>query len=526
MTKYKKEKIRKKEIFRIVSNVSSGSFQCAGNELVESSDEHSLTFSSLLTAPERAYVHTVAGNHKLYHWSSSKPRRITVGRQCPPSMLSDDEEEIPYLPRVNTRRYRHNFDAMHPRADLVEQLAKEIPPPTPLGTTSNHEEKKLVCTVEELERAANNFKVEVGVDLELHSEHSFDGICCLIQISTRTCDYIIDALLLHDHINRVLGPVFSDPNVLKVFHAAEGSDIPALHRDFDIFVVNVFDTQRAASCLMGRTRLGLIHVLRRFEIVDSSRSDEHARLKESYQTCNWLTRPLTDDQVEYAALDSRYLLRLKDALLDALARPLFVLREDGRVVRDDDDDFDQELDWGDDDVAEYAVEEGGEEYFLDAEEDEEATSLRQAWALSQRTSLKLWRPRHDPSIGFEYDKCFKRERHKLTQTQKLLFKMLFVWRDNLARSLDRSPHLVLPNQCLVAIVKHAPTSTEQLAITYFPLPKAVRERASEIIDIVVTTIPPLEENGHSQNSKPRLDELFVLADMYLSTARTTANDAH
>jgi len=55
----------------------------------------------------------------------------------------------------------------------------------------------------------------IGVDLEHHSFRTFLGLTCLIQISTRDKDYIIDGLSLRDdlyHLNEVL----ADPKVLKV----------------------------------------------------------------------------------------------------------------------------------------------------------------------------------------------------------------------------------------------------------------------------------------------------------------------
>ena len=56
---------------------------------------------------------------------------------------------------------------------------------------------------------------EIAVDLEHHSYRSFLGITCLIQISTRTSDYIVDTLALRDEIHH-LNEVFTNPKILKV----------------------------------------------------------------------------------------------------------------------------------------------------------------------------------------------------------------------------------------------------------------------------------------------------------------------
>jgi hypothetical protein len=41
---------------------------------------------------------------------------------------------------------------------------------------------------------------EIAVDLEHHSEHSYVGLTCLLQISTASRDYVVDPLALWDHM--------------------------------------------------------------------------------------------------------------------------------------------------------------------------------------------------------------------------------------------------------------------------------------------------------------------------------------
>jgi len=56
---------------------------------------------------------------------------------------------------------------------------------------------------------------EIGVDLEHHSVRSFMGLTCLIQISTRTQDFIIDGLAMHRNLES-LNQVFTNPQIIKV----------------------------------------------------------------------------------------------------------------------------------------------------------------------------------------------------------------------------------------------------------------------------------------------------------------------
>lgn len=56
---------------------------------------------------------------------------------------------------------------------------------------------------------------EIAVDLEYHNYRSYAGFVCLMQISTREEDWIVDTLELRDELN-ALGEVFADPGIVKV----------------------------------------------------------------------------------------------------------------------------------------------------------------------------------------------------------------------------------------------------------------------------------------------------------------------
>ena len=56
---------------------------------------------------------------------------------------------------------------------------------------------------------------ELAVDLEHHDYRTYAGFLCLMQISTREKDYIIDTLALRDELI-VLNDVFTNPNIVKV----------------------------------------------------------------------------------------------------------------------------------------------------------------------------------------------------------------------------------------------------------------------------------------------------------------------
>lgn len=75
-----------------------------------------------------------------------------------------------------------------------------------------------------------------------------------MQISTREEDFVVDVISLRDEME-ALNEVFTDPKIVKVFHGAE-SDIVWLQQDFNLYVVNLFDTFHASK-LLGKSFLHL-----------------------------------------------------------------------------------------------------------------------------------------------------------------------------------------------------------------------------------------------------------------------------
>ncbi len=141
----------------------------------------------------------------------------------------------------------------------------------------------------------------IAVDTEANSLHAYREQVCLIQFSTPEIDYLVDPLELHDLT--LLADVFASPRIEKVFHAAE-YDLIGLHRDFDFTFANLFDTMLAAR-ILGLKQLGLGNLLaEKFNVEVDKR----------FQKADWGARPLPPDLIDYARLDTHYLLALRDTL--------------------------------------------------------------------------------------------------------------------------------------------------------------------------------------------------------------------
>lgn len=151
-------------------------------------------------------------------------------------------------------------------------------------------------------------ELELAVDVEHHSYRTFQGITCLLQISTRTKDYVIDTITLRDDLH-TLNSIFTNPKVFKVFHGAD-SDIQWLQRDLALYIVNMFDTHQAAKKL-GLARLSLAYLLKYYC---------HIELDKTYQLADWRQRPIPQELIEYARKDTHYLLYIYDVMRNELLK--------------------------------------------------------------------------------------------------------------------------------------------------------------------------------------------------------------
>lgn len=144
-------------------------------------------------------------------------------------------------------------------------------------------------------------QTRLAVDTESNSLHAYRERVCLIQFTTPTHDYVLDPLALSDL--SALGPIFSNSNIEKIFHAAE-YDLICLRRDFSFQFSNLFDTMHAARVL-GYPFVGLDNLLaEKFQF----------EMDKRHQKADWAVRPLSPAQLDYARLDTHFLFDLRDIL--------------------------------------------------------------------------------------------------------------------------------------------------------------------------------------------------------------------
>lgn len=148
----------------------------------------------------------------------------------------------------------------------------------------------------------------VAVDTEFVWERTFYARLGLIQVGTQAgiC-YLIDTVAIQDLAP--LGKILSAPGIEKILHDAP-QDLMILRRATGALPQNIFDTRLAAGFAGLSSEISLQNLL--VALLDIQLPKGHTRT-------NWMARPLSQDQLEYAADDVRYMPRVA-ALLREKAR--------------------------------------------------------------------------------------------------------------------------------------------------------------------------------------------------------------
>lgn len=167
----------------------------------------------------------------------------------------------------------------------------------------------LVTTPAALESAV--FRLEsatrLAIDTEFMREKTYYPQLCLLQVATDTDCYLVDPLAGLDLAS--LYTLIGDRTKLKILHAAR-RDLEVLQSGGRPVPAPVFDTQVAAGLVGLPPQVGYADLV--------ARRLGHSIDKGQTRT-DWSRRPLTPEQLAYAADDVHHLLALHEDLAAALA---------------------------------------------------------------------------------------------------------------------------------------------------------------------------------------------------------------
>ncbi|KIW11118.1 hypothetical protein PV08_10418 [Exophiala spinifera] len=325
----------------------------------------------------------------------------------------------------------------HPYAPEIEDYTYppsvyEIKPPIPFLPPENTEpiyvdtEEGVKEMLDELKQAS-----EIAIDLEHNDMRSFVGMVCLMQISTREKDWIIDTLKPWRENLQMLNEVFADPKILKLFHGSN-MDMIWLQRDLGLYVVGLFDTFHASMALHFEGK-SLKYLLQRFANFEAQKQ---------YQVADWRVRPLPKELLDYARSDTHFLLHIYDNVRNMLV----------------------EASTPNENLVDYVLRE------------------------SKKESLQVYeRPLYDAETGrgsLGWLNLLLQRSVTFGPEQFSVFRAVHEWRDRKARETDEGLQFIMSNQVLFQIAETMPTSAFNFHATIRRNTKAISNYLPELIEVI------------------------------------------
>jgi exosome complex exonuclease RRP6 len=235
-------------------------------------------------------------------------------------------------------------------------------------------------------------------------------------------------------------------------------DIIWLQRDFGVYIVGMFDTERAAVALRYPGR-GLAYLLQRFV---------NFQAQKQHQLADWRVRPLPRDLFEYARADTHFLLYVYDCMRNELI-------ENSNFSDPEQDLIQQVLD-------------GSKAYQL------------------QRYETPIYDAEKGMGALGWYKQLFKAPA-LFSKQQFSVFKALHQWRDNIARQEDDSIHFVMNNHTLMTLAREMPMSKEKLLSASSAQSAAMKHRQDELLAVISKAKADGENGREMRDVLAELDEL-------------------
>jgi ribonuclease D len=273
----------------------------------------------------------------------------------------------------------------------------------------------------------------IGLDTEFIRERTYWPQLALVQIAIEGPEDIQILLIdpLVPGMAEALGAILADETILKVMHSPS-EDLIAFKHACDVVPSPLFDTQLAAALCGTGNGLGYQKLVEQVTGIALAKGETRS---------DWLRRPLSASQLEYAADDVRHLFALHDTLDHQL----------GELGR---------REWLAEDVARNVS--------------NAATATLERWPhLSMRSAQFL----------------------DIKSQQRLL--RLLRWREAYARDHDRPKSWILDNELATALARHPPADRNALQRQLDAHPKSPRKLADPIWQSLST---PLEDEAEAPDA--------------------------
>ena len=141
-------------------------------------------------------------------------------------------------------------------------------------------------------------KSYLGLDTEFRRTNKDNMRLALLQVNDGEEVYLIDAVNIKNP-KKNCDFLFSN-SVVKIFHSCK-EDLEAIYSWTGKVMVNLFDTQLANALLNGHYSIGYQGLVEEKLGIPLNKKETRS---------NWIRRPLTEAQLDYAATDVEYLIHL------------------------------------------------------------------------------------------------------------------------------------------------------------------------------------------------------------------------
>jgi ribonuclease D len=306
----------------------------------------------------------------------------------------------------------------------------------------------------------------LGIDTEFMSEGRYRALLCLVQVAVDPPDddgepriYLIDSLSNVDV--RPLAALLGDPSMEIVLHAGR-QDVAILRRVWRTELNNIFDTQIAAGFAGASAQAGYGNLLG---------SVLGQRVGKTASYTRWDARPLTAEQLGYAAEDVAHLLQLSDEIQRRLT-----------------------------------------------------SSGRLEWAREECRRLEAATDERDPDTAWERLPRVG----QLDPRSRAVAQSLAAWRERTASELDRPVGSIVADPALVELAKRRPSTTVALEQIRGLHPPTIKRRGEAILEAIQQGLQaePITRDEARARSEPRDAPLIALAEALLRARALEAGLAY
>ena len=138
----------------------------------------------------------------------------------------------------------------------------------------------------------------LGIDTEFDWRTTYFPVLSILQIATKNKIFLIDCLKCKNL--KKLKNILEDQDRLIVFHSSR-SDTTVLNTNLNIKVKNTYDIQVAEKIISGGDIKNYASLVKKYFNFSLNKSETNS---------NWLKRPLSSNQVKYAAEDVNFLIEI------------------------------------------------------------------------------------------------------------------------------------------------------------------------------------------------------------------------